>query len=67
MTVEYKAIPIEQLIQTPNIFRGDRQQKVAENLTEALNEIAESGCKLVTSCKSANGTILIFEKMALSK
>lgn len=64
MPPKYEAIPIENLIQTPSRLQTGRNEAIAEALADALNEKAESGWKLVTSCKTANGTIFVFESAA---
>ena len=64
MPAKYEAIPIENLIQTPSRLQTGRNEAIAAALTDALNEKAELGWTLVTSCKTANGTIFVFENAA---
>ena len=62
MTHKYRAIPIEQLMPLPSRLVAGRNTEIADAMTNALNGMAESGWILVTTCKTASGTIFIFEK-----
>lgn len=62
MKFEYKAIPIGQLVSMPGFWRTRRNAAIAKLLEESLNKMADSGWHLITSCKTANGTIFVFQR-----
>lgn len=62
MSMQYKALAIEQLIDPPSRLKTERTAAVAELLTEALNRMANDGWTLSTTYRAASGTIFIFER-----
>lgn len=60
--IEYKTIPLEDLVQTPSRLTFHRNRSIAESLTAALSKMVKSGWNLTTSCKTASGTLFVFER-----